>query len=139
MTHEPLMNTVLQSLQLTHTGDFLNTVPCKILGRYLQPMEFKIACKYRLGLQVYQSDGDCPACGRFSDKMGDHAISACGTDGDRIRRHDLIRDVLAGAAKVANLSPKIEEGHLYENSVARPGDFTVMRWPRAMVVGQPST
>ena len=58
----------LLSLTLDHAGDWLNTPPLKALGLHLRPPEFVLALKYRLGMQVFDTAGPCPACLRDSDK-----------------------------------------------------------------------
>ena len=40
--------------------------------------EFVVACKFRLGLPVYDQAGPCPSCGIDSDILGDHSM-VCGT------------------------------------------------------------
>ena len=92
---------------LQHTGDWLNTAPLRALGLWLRPREFRMAARYRLGLPVFAKAGPCPAsrCKMNCDVMGDHAI-ACGSDGERIARHDYIHNVLYEAAASAALSPR---------------------------------
>jgi hypothetical protein len=97
---------LLQSVRLPHTGDFLNVVPSGNLGLRLRPMEFRCVVKYRLGLPIYPSHGLCPICGLHSDVYGDHSISACGTSGEQIRRHDLLRDAVFQTTAMALLAPK---------------------------------
>ena len=50
------------------------------------------------------------------------------TFGDRIARHDQLRDVLYEAASSASLAPVREERHLLPGSAARPGDLLIRRW-----------
>ena len=52
--------------------------------------------KYRLGISTFSTSGQCPA----SDEKGDHAIS-CGSDGERIARHNHLSDVLYQTAAFA--------------------------------------
>ena len=59
--------------------------------------------------------------------MGDHALG-CAKHGDRIARHDQLRDVLFEAAASASLAPAREERHLLPGSAARPGDVMIRRW-----------
>ena len=59
--------------------------------------------------------------------MGDHSLG-CGKRGDRIARHDHLRDVIFEAAASADLGPSKEERHLLPGSVARPGDVLIRRW-----------
>ena len=54
---------------------------------------FQFAVAYRLGLPVNLSKNVCsmPNCSQSVDKYGDHALS-CGYGGDRIYRHNALRD-----------------------------------------------
>ena len=83
--------------------------------------------KYRLGIQIYSAEGPCPSCSAPSDQMGDHALG-CAKHGDRIARHDQLRDVIFEAAASASLAPAREERHLLPGSAARPGDVMIRRW-----------
>ena len=82
---------------------------------------------YRLGAPVYPSSGPCPACQKPSDRLGDHAL-ACGTAGERIARHDHLRDALFQVAVSANLAPRKEENDLLPGTNARPGDVYIPKW-----------
>ena len=98
----------LMSLSLPHVGDWLNVAPLKTLGLHLRPAEFAIVAKYRLGIPVFGRDGPCPACLRPSDALGDHAM-CCGFGGERISRHNHLRDALHDTAVAAGLGP-VKEG-----------------------------
>ena len=117
----------LASVGLPHAGSFLSVVPSPPLGLHLRSAEFIPVLKYRLGIPVYSSEGPCPACDAISDRMGDHALG-CSKTGDRIARHNLLRDVVFEAAASADLGPSKEEPHLLPGSVARPGDILIRRW-----------
>ena len=92
---------------------------------------FSTALKYRLGSPIFPKDGDCGMCGKASDMMGDHAISACSGNGDKSRRHNLVRDALFQAASAASLAPRREERGLISGRDARPGDITINGWSRS--------
>lgn len=117
----------MSSLGLPHSGSFLSVVPSPALGLHLRPAEFIPVLKYRLGIPVYSNDGPCLACDALSDRMGDHALG-CQKYGDRIARHNLLRDVLYEAAASADLGPSKEEPHLIPGTAARPGDILIRRW-----------
>ena len=117
----------MASLGLPHAGSFLSVVPSPSLGLHLRAAEFIPVLKYRLGIPVYSADGPCPACSLPSDRMGDHSLG-CAKTGDRIARHNMLRDVLFEAAASADLGPSKEERHLLPGTVARPGDVTIRRW-----------
>ena len=112
---------------LPHAGDWLSVVPQTTLGLHLRPPEFVPALKYRLGLPIYSSEGPCPACSAPSDCYGDHALG-CAKRGDRIARHNQLRDVVFEAAASASLGPAREEAHLLPGTAARPGDVLIRRW-----------
>ena len=117
----------LGSLSLPHAGDWLHVVPSPALGLHLRSREFVMSVKYRLGSPVYTVSGQCPACGLHSDKAGDHAIS-CGSDGERIARHNHLRDTLYHTAVSAALAPTREDRALLPGTDARPADVLIPRW-----------
>ena len=59
--------------------------------------------------------------------MGDHALG-CGSDGERIMRHNLLRDVLHQTAAAAMLGPVKEGRFLLPGRDARPADLLIPRW-----------
>ena len=87
------------------------------------------AARYRLGLPVFEQDSVCPACGRPSDRYGNHAI-ACGVHGERISRHNEICSVLFKSAQKAGLGPAREFRGLIPGSAARPADVFLRNWNR---------
>ena len=117
----------MASLGLPHASDWLSVCPSPALGLHLRGPEFILALKYRLGVPLYGSDGDCPACHQPSDQMGDHALS-CAQYGDRIARHNLLRDIIFETAASAALAPSREGRHLLPGRAARPADVLLPRW-----------
>ena len=115
------------SVALPKSGSWLNCVPCKALGLHLSNKEFLVSAKYRLGLPIYGSDGTCPSCQSPSDRYGDHAI-ICAYDGERISRHNMLRDALFKAASQAGVQPAKEEAALIPGSDARPADIFLPRF-----------
>ena len=61
--------------------------------------------------------------------MGDHQVG-CGRNGDRIHRHDAIRDTLFSAAQSAALAPRKEVPSLIPGSSSRPADIFLPNWCR---------
>ena len=76
---------------------------------------------YRLGEPLFNSGGPCEECVHHSDKLGDHAI-ACGSQGERIARHNHLRDAIFHAAVSASLAPLREERALLPGVEQRPAD-----------------
>ena len=117
----------LASLGLPHAGDWLFAVPSPGLTLHLRSQEFIMAVKYRLGCPVFTTGGKCPACPKFSDVYGDHAIS-CGTEGERIARHNHLRDTLYHTCASAALAPTKEGRALLPGTNARPADVFLPHW-----------
>jgi hypothetical protein len=91
------------------------------------PKEFTAAVKYRLGIPVYPTAEPCIACGQDSDEYGDHAIG-CSKEGERIYRHNVIRDAIHETAKQASLAPAKEQSALLPGSQAKPADVYIPGW-----------
>ena len=117
----------MRCLSNKHAGYWLTVVPSPSLGLVLRGPEFTTALKYRLGCTIYQSESPCPACHRPSDVMGDHALG-CGSQGERIGRHNLLRDALHQTAAAAALAPVKEGRFLLPGRDARPADLLIPRW-----------
>ena len=117
----------LASLGLPRAGAWLIPPPIPSLGLHLQPLEFIMAAKYRLGCQVYDKEGPCPACLQHSDRFGDHAL-CCGHWGERIGRHNAIRDHIHSMAAKAVLNPVKEGRFLLPGCDRRPADVYVPNW-----------
>ena len=114
----------LGSLGRRYSGSWLNVFPFKV---HLKPPEFTFAACYRLGIEVFGNSGPCPVCSSHSDALGDHAIS-CGMAGERIARHNQLRDTIFQTAQRANLAPLKESRALLLGTDARPADILIPRW-----------
>ena len=114
------------SLKDTHAGDWLSVVPSPGLNLLLRPSEFVAALRYRLGHPVFGSDGPCPACGQPSDRLGDHALN-CAWQGERIARHNSLRDTLHSTAVKAALGPTKEGQYLLPGEGGKPADIFIPR------------
>ena len=117
----------IASLGLPYAGAWLEAVPIPALGLYLQPSEFVLSVRYRLGCQVYDRAGPCPACHRHSDAFGDHAM-CCGHQGERISRHNALRDAIHDTAAAAALNPIKEGRYLLPGNNRRPADVYIAGW-----------
>ena len=71
----------------------------------------------------------CPICKEVSDVYVDHQVG-CGGNGDRIHRHDSIRDALFSAAQSAALAPRKEVPSLIPGCSSRPADVFLPIWDR---------
>ena len=62
-----------------------------------------------------------------SDVFGDHAL-CCGSGGERISRHNALRDALFDTAVAAGLGPTKEGRFLLPGNDRRPADILVPHW-----------
>ena len=109
----------LQLLQQPGAGAWLQARPAEALGLSLDPSFFRVLLRMRLRLPVASSETYCPFCDGVADRFGDHArICPCG--GDRCKRHNRLRTLLAERAAAAGLSPEIEKPDLLP---ARPAEL----------------
>ena len=115
------------SIVNSHAGDWLMAPPSPSLGLLLKPPEFVAAMRYRLGHQIFSSDGPCPACRQPSDRLGDHAMN-CAWQGERIARHNWLRDELFNTAVAACLGPTREGRALLPGEGGKPADVFLLHW-----------
>ena len=101
----------LQLLQQPGAGAWLNACPSEALGLHVETQQFCLLLRLRLRLPVASQDWFCPFCDAVADSFGDHArLCACG--GDRTKRHNRLRNLLASRAAAAGLSPELEKAGL---------------------------
>ena len=117
------------SSSIPHAGDWLNVVPSSALGLHLHDWEFRVCLQYWLGLPMVEEGTHCPVCQAKMDPFGDHQVG-CGGDGDRIHRHDSLRDALFSTAQSAALAPRREVPALIPGSRSRPADIYLPHWKR---------
>ena len=115
------------STSLPHAGDWLNGVPSAALGLRLQDKEFRPCLWYWLGIPLHSTPYSCPECHSTVDEFGDHQVG-CGGNGDRIARHNAIRDVLFVALQSAALAPSREASGVVPDSLSRPADILLPTW-----------
>ena len=119
----------LKCISREGAGDWLTALPSKTLGLHLRKTEFITAIRYRLGLPIFRTQGECPmpVCHANNDVMGDHAIS-CAIGGERISKHNHVRDAIFKAAVEAGLGPIREPDGLLPGSDDRPADVLIPIW-----------
>ena len=112
------------STAIPHAGDWLNVVPSQALGLHLHDRKFRLCLDYWLGIRIINMESRCSVCASegLADPFGDHHVG-CGGNGDRIHRHDSIRDVLFSASQSAALAPRKEVPSLIPGSSSRPADI----------------
>ena len=75
----------------------------------------------------FNQAGPCPACLQHSDCYGDHAL-CCGHWGERITRHNSIRDHVHQMAAAAVLNPVKEGRFILPGNDRRPADIFLPNW-----------
>ena len=111
-------------------------LPSPGLGLHLHSKEFWLCLRYWLGLPLFAVSSACPQCLRPADTFGDQQVG-CGGNGDRVVRHDALRNVIftALAVQSAALGPRKKAPALIAGTQSRPADVFLPTWSR----GQPTT
>ena len=109
----------------------LNVVSSTALGLHLHDREFRLCLDYWLGLKITGKNPKCSVCAKegIVDSFGDHYVG-CGSNGDRIHRHNSLRDVLFSATQSAALAPRKEIPSLIPGTNSCPADIFLPNWCR---------
>ena len=121
------------SSALQHAGDWLNVLPSPAVGLHLHSKEFRLCLRYWLWLLLFAVSSACPQCMRPTDAFEDHQMG-CGGNGDRVARHDALRNVIFTAAQSAALGPRKEAPALIVGTPSRPTDVFLPTWSRGRPV-----
>ena len=116
------------STSIKHAGDWLSVIPSRALGLHVQDRDFCCCLRYWLSIPLCE-EGYCPVCGAPTDPFGDHYVMCKGL-GDRIWRHDNLKEVIFSAARSAALAPRKEIPALIPGSNSRPADVYLPIWER---------
>jgi hypothetical protein len=128
----PVEKARLLSVSARRAGAWLLALPSKILGLKLENREFRVLLRMLLGAPIYPTEKRCPVCHAAPlDVNGAHSL-VCGTGGDRIWRHDVVKDAIYHMCQAAGLNPR-KESHV-SSSNDRPGDIFLPCWS----LGQPA-
>ena len=85
----------LLSVSTPHVTSWLSVIPSTSLVLHLDPIEFRVAVKWWLGLLDTSQSSQCAFCPAHSlDPLGHHALT-CKWGGDVISHHNALRDTLA--------------------------------------------
>ena len=116
----------LRGCTMKGSGAFLHAVPNENLGTKMFSREFQFAVGYRMGLPLNLTKKYCSMmkCSGKVDKYGDHALS-CAFGGDRIYRHNAMRDHIFHLMRRVGYDAKLEKSGLLDDSNERPGDIFV--------------
>ena len=119
------------SSSIPHAGDWLNVIPSRALGLHFLHREHRVCLRYWLGLPMFGESPQCSICHVAADRFGDHHVG-CGGNGDRIFRHDSIRDAIFSAAQSAALAPRKELLSLIPGCQNHPADVFLPHWDRGL-------
>ena len=132
----------LQLLQEPGAGAWLQALPSAALGLHVDSVLFRVMVRLRLRLPLHSEDVPCRFCDGVCDTYGDHS-RACPCGGDRTKRHNRLRTIVATWASAAGLHPELEKpgllpprlehGGASEDGVRqgpgrRPADVYVPHW-----------
>ena len=92
---------------LAIAGSGLPPVPLPLIPMSI-PI-FRTALQRRLRMPLWDHDSACSMCGEVLDRWQDHALS-CSCGGDKVRRHNAIREVVCAAvSEFTSVSPEVEK------------------------------
>lgn len=96
----------------------------KVNNLYLNDAEFRTAIMQRLGIHVFHDSPNCPNCDKKLDQYGYHALT-CKRSGEKVRRHNSVRDNIFNQARNSHLNPVLEKANLIIDSNERPADVCI--------------
>jgi len=100
----------LTAVGIKHASDWIKSLPNSALNHKLKNEEYSILVKLWTGTQIINTNSVCKAkeCSKSMDIYAHHALT-CHVAGDRLFRHNLIRDWLFNLAAEASLEPSSEK------------------------------
>jgi hypothetical protein len=122
----------LSRLDSPHANAWLTARPSVMDGNdaILPPKVYRTAVARLLRQPVYSNSAPCPFCQQTMDIYGDHSL-CCKKNGDRITRHNRLRNLVFKFADIGLLSPEMEKLGLLgetDRSRRRPGDVSIKNW-----------
>jgi hypothetical protein len=122
----------LNRLDSPHANAWLSARPSAMDGTdtILPPPIFRTAVARLLGQPVFSEPVPCPLCKQIMDLNGDHAL-CCKKSGDRITRHNRLRNLVFKLADTGLLRPEMEKLGILgptDKSRRRPGDVSIKDW-----------
>ena len=136
----------LNLITTSGAGSWLHAIPSKALGTHVDPLLFRTMIQRRLRTPIFENEFYCPFCDEIVDRYGDHCLT-CSCGGDRIKRHNLLRNEVFYFCNSAGLNPELERPGLLQprppvgvtqengsdrdpNTNRRPADVYLPRWRR---------
>ena len=101
-------------------------VPHRSRGTAMTADEFRAEVRYRMCIPDKEESSFCPLCDDMLDPFGHHCRKCC-AGGDRVVRHNGVRNIIFNLCCKAGLRPEVEKPGLL--LPARPSDNTSQRRP----------
>jgi len=122
----------LNRLDSPHANAWLSARPSCMDGTdtVLPPRIYRTAVARLLGQPVFSSSAPCPLCEQTMDPLGDHPL-CCNKSGDRITRHNRLRNLVFKLADTGLLAPDLEKLGILgvtDKTRRRPGDVSIKSW-----------
>ena len=122
----------LSRLDSPHANAWLSARPSGMDGTdtILSPKIFRTAVARLLGQPVLSHSDPCPLCEQNMDIYGDHSL-CCKKSGDRITRHNRLRNLVFKLADTGLLRPDLEKLGILgvtDKTRRRPGDVSIKDW-----------
>jgi hypothetical protein len=131
--HEYHCKVNLESRQEERANIWISCCPSYINGYDLTmtDRQFTVAVKRLLNVPLHADNIPCPFCKQNMNMYGSHAL-CCTHSGDRIARHNRMRNVLHQLMERARLQPIMEKNGLLGDAVTRDGrrpmDTGTLQW-----------
>ena len=113
----------LLACSMPHANAWIRALPSQ--QNKFSCLEWSICMKRWLGMPIFNQDHLCSACHMHSMDVFGHHAAVCPTKGDRIRRHNVLRDIIYDFCSIASWGPKKETPHIFPSSSERPADIFV--------------
>ena len=78
-----------------------------------------------LGIPLFNSEHICSACGTQQMDLFGHHATTCANSGDRIKKHNALRDCIFNSCSLAAWSPIKEKAFLFAGTSERPADIFI--------------
>jgi hypothetical protein len=116
----------LLSVSAPHATDYLHVLPIKVLGLSMPTGIFRSCLRMQLGLPIFEPGLICPCC-KSAPLTTSHALT-CSNNGDRISRHNNLRDILFELCRRGGLLPKLEPNGVFGHKTGQKPDISVPCW-----------
>jgi hypothetical protein len=122
---------LFKALQLPESGAWLQAVPSKNIGTFIDGQILQIYVGLRLDCNLYQSH--VCSCGNFVNETGIHGLS-CSKSKGRFLRHSDLNNIIQRALSFAHIHSTLEPTGLSRDDGKRPDCVTLTPWSKGQQV-----